>query len=69
MLQILQSLENGDTTLAKIPCPRVGNGQLLICTLRSLVSAGTERMLVDFSKANLNGAVGVGPFQPADFHI
>ncbi len=53
MLQILQSLENGDTTLAEVPCPRVASGQLLIRTSRSLVSAGTERMLVDFGKANL----------------
>ncbi len=35
-----------------MPCPCVGNGQLLIRTTRALGSAGTERMLVDFSKAN-----------------
>ena len=53
MKQILQSLENGDTVLEEVPCPRVKAGHLLIRTTTSLVSAGTEKMLVDFGKANL----------------
>ncbi len=51
MRQILQSLKTGVTEVAEVPCPRVGRGQLLIRTARSLVSAGTERMLVDFGRA------------------
>ena len=39
--------------LAEVPCSRVGRGQVLIQTRASLISAGTERMLVEFSKANL----------------
>lgn len=53
MKQILQNLKNGETEIADIPCPRTGAGSLLIQTRRTLVSAGTERMLVDFGKANL----------------
>jgi len=53
MRQILQSLRSGATELADVPCPAVGAGQVLIRTTRTLVSAGTERMLVDFGKANL----------------
>ena len=53
MKQILQNLSNGETELADIPCPRVKAGHLLIRSTVSLVSAGTERMLVDFGKANL----------------
>src|SRR5438552_4141131 len=53
MKQILQSLSTGVTELVEVPCPRVGAGQLLIRTTRSLISAGTERMLVDFGKASL----------------
>ncbi len=45
--QILQSLKSGATELANVPCPRVGAGQVLIRTRASLVSAGTERMLVE----------------------
>jgi predicted dehydrogenase len=53
MKQILQNLSNGITNVAEIPTPRAGAGQLLINTRASLISAGTERMLVDFGKANL----------------
>jgi len=50
--QILQNLKDGRTELAEVPCPRVGRGALLIRTSCTLISAGTERMLVDFGKAN-----------------
>jgi predicted dehydrogenase len=53
MKQILQNLGNGITTLEDVPAPAVRAGQLLIRTAASLVSAGTERMLVDFGRANL----------------
>ena len=52
MKQVLQSLKTGATELADIPCPAPGAKQLLIRTTRSLVSAGTERMLVEFGQAN-----------------
>jgi predicted dehydrogenase/threonine dehydrogenase-like Zn-dependent dehydrogenase len=51
MKQILQSLKDGTTRLDDIPAPRPSRGQLLIHTTASLVSAGTERMLVEFGKA------------------
>ncbi|MFY7972808.1 MAG: bi-domain-containing oxidoreductase [Rubrivivax sp.] len=51
MKQVLQNLKDGSTEVADVPCPRAGRGQLLIRTTRTLVSAGTERMLVDFGKA------------------
>ena len=53
MKQILQSLSDGRTEIAEVPCPAVRGGQVLIHTSRTLISAGTERMLVDFGKANL----------------
>ena len=52
MRQILQSLKDGHTGLTDVPAPRTGAGQLLIHTRSTLVSAGTERMLVEFGKAN-----------------
>lgn len=51
MLQILQSLKSGETILAEVPAPKVRKGSLLIATGTTLVSAGTERMLVDFGKS------------------
>lgn len=52
MKQILQSLSNGETQLVDVPCPQSKSGQLLISTKKSLVSVGTERMLVDFGKSS-----------------
>jgi predicted dehydrogenase/threonine dehydrogenase-like Zn-dependent dehydrogenase len=51
--QLLQSLKNGSTELAEVPAPQVGQEQCLIRTSTTLVSAGTERMLVEFGKGNL----------------
>ena len=53
MKQIIQSFKTGETILEEVPAPQVGKGQILIQTTRSLVSLGTERMLVEFGKANL----------------
>lgn len=53
MRQIIQNLSNGDTILENVPVPSVKYGEVLIKTSRSLVSLGTERMLVDFGKASL----------------
>jgi predicted dehydrogenase/threonine dehydrogenase-like Zn-dependent dehydrogenase len=52
MKQIIQDLKNGNTILEEVPAPLVKPGQVLIQTTRSLVSLGTERMLVEFGKAN-----------------
>ena len=52
MKQIIQSLKTGTIELVEAPCPAVQAGQLLICTSQTLISAGTERMLVDFGRAN-----------------
>ncbi len=51
MKQILQNLKTGATEVAEVPWPTVKQGHLLIRSTTTLVSAGTERMLVEFSKA------------------
>lgn len=51
MKQILQSLKTGSTEVAEVPCPAAKSGHLLINTCLTLVSAGTERMMVEFGKA------------------
>ena len=53
MKQILQSLKMGATEVVDVPCPRCQPGHLLIRSSCTLVSAGTERMLLEFGKANL----------------
>lgn len=53
MKQIIQDLKSGATVLEEVPAPLVKSGCVLIKTTRTLVSLGTERMLVEFGKANL----------------
>ena len=53
MKQLLQNLNSGETVIEDVPVPNCGAGGLLIRTSTTLVSAGTERMLVDFGKGNL----------------
>jgi predicted dehydrogenase/threonine dehydrogenase-like Zn-dependent dehydrogenase len=51
--QVLQNLSNGETALVEVPFPKPSSGTLLISSSNSLISSGTERMLLDFGKANL----------------
>ena len=53
MKQVIQDLSHGRTTLEDVPVPKASGGALVIGTTRSLVSVGTERMLVEFGKGNL----------------
>lgn len=66
MKQILQSLKTGKTEVAEVPVPRVSRGQLLISTSHTLVSAGTERMMVEFGKA---GWIDKARQQPDKVHM
>ncbi len=52
MKQLLQSLTTGNSDLPELPAPVLPRGQLLIRSSCSLISAGTERMLIDFGKSN-----------------
>ena len=52
MKQVLQSLENGETIIINSPVPSCLAKHVVIETTHSLISAGTERMLVDFGKAS-----------------
>lgn len=53
MKQVLQNLGSGETVLAEAPVPRLDPGCVLIRTDRSVISAGTERMLVDFGRSSM----------------
>lgn len=53
MRQLIQDLKCGKTILEEVPVPQVKARYVLIKTTRTLVSLGTERMLVEFGKANL----------------
>jgi len=51
MKQLLQSLKTGETQLIDVPCPQIKKGYVLINSKMSLISAGTEKMIVDFGKS------------------
>ncbi|KDC49470.1 bi-domain-containing oxidoreductase [Pseudoalteromonas fuliginea] len=53
MKQILQDMAKGGSTIVEAPAPQVTKNNVVINTTTTLISAGTERMLVDFGKANL----------------
>lgn len=52
MKQLLQELDSGKTILVDTPSPSASRGHLLIETQVSLISVGTEKMLVNFARAN-----------------
>ncbi|CAA7622637.1 Alcohol dehydrogenase superfamily, zinc-containing [Magnetospirillum sp. LM-5] len=55
MKQVIQSARSGKLALTEVPEPRVRSGAVLVRTRASLISAGTERMVIDFAKKSLAG--------------
>jgi len=61
MKQVIQSRRTGTLALRDVPEPKVKGGHLLVRTRASLISAGTERMAVDFAKKSLAGKAMARP--------
>ncbi len=55
MKQLLQNTRNGKSTIEDVPVPTPREGQALVKTEASIVSAGTERMVVEFAEKSLVG--------------
>jgi hypothetical protein len=55
MKQLLQNMRTGETEIVEVPIPQPKSGTALIMTAASLVSAGTERMVLDFASKSLLG--------------
>lgn len=53
MKQLIQSFKTGELGLFDVPAPVCDNNGALVQTTVSLVSAGTEKMLVDFAKKSM----------------
>lgn len=61
MKQVVQSYRTGELRVADVPAPRVGAGSVLVATRVSLISAGTEKQLMDLAKASLAGKAMARP--------
>lgn len=55
MKQLLQNIKTGKSTIENVPVPTPREGQALVRVAASLVSAGTERMVVEFAEKSLAG--------------
>ncbi len=55
MKQVVQNLRSGKVELRDVPQPSVGRMEVLVKTHASLISAGTERMMMDFAGKSLVG--------------
>lgn len=53
MKQLLQMPATGETAVTEVPAPRLSAGMVLVRNAASLVSAGTERSSVEFSRKSL----------------
>ena len=61
MRQLVQSYRTGELGLFDVPPPICGDGGILIRTSASLVSAGTEKMIVELAKKSLAGKARARP--------
>ena len=61
MKQVVQSAKTGKLTVRAIPELQATAGHVLVRTAASLISAGTERMVVDFAQKNLAGKAKARP--------
>lgn len=61
MKQLIQHLRTGETELLEVPVPALPAGYVLVHNKYSVISTGTEKMLVEFSKGNLISKVRQQP--------
>lgn len=55
MIQVIQDVRNGTTDVREIPDPISTRGHVVVQTMASLVSAGTERYVIDLARKSLLG--------------
>ena len=55
MKQVVQNVRTGQTRVAEVPDPIVRPGQVLIANEASLISAGTEKMVLELTRKSLLG--------------
>ena len=61
MKQVQQNYRSGKLKLVDVPAPSVRDGEILVATRVSLISAGTERQLIELAKSSLVGKAAARP--------
>jgi polar amino acid transport system substrate-binding protein len=61
MYQVLQNVKTGETTLDTVPPPALKSGGVRVRTAASLISAGTEKMLIDLAQKSYLGKAKARP--------
>lgn len=61
MLQLIENLKNGDVQLVETPVPQCGSGELLVRNHASLISPGTEKLMIEMGRKNLVGKAMARP--------
>ena len=54
-MQVIQNVRSGELSVSAVPEPLARPGQVLIANARSVLSAGTEKMVLELSKKSLIG--------------
>ena len=60
MKQLIQNCKTGELELAEVPIPDVKSGGVLIRNINSLVSAGTEKSMINLPKKTLSKKQNIG---------
>src|SRR5260370_30183571 len=55
MRQVVQSVRSGETNIRELPDPIASAGAVVVANVASVVSAGTERHLVELTRKTLIG--------------
>jgi len=61
MRQLLQNVSSGEITVDDVPAPIAGPNALLVATSFSVISAGTERAVMEIGRASLVGKARARP--------
>ena len=61
MRQIIQSYKNGKISLAEVPNPGCKSGGILVLTAASLISPGTEKLMIEMGQKSLLGKARARP--------
>ena len=63
MKQIIQNIRNGKLKVIQVPEPITKAGHVLIANVFSVISAGTEKMVIDLARKSLLGKARERPDQ------